>query len=92
MRLWMLVLFAILLALTAPACADWGPWTPLIGEWVSEVKDARGKVRATTTFEPELQGKVLVRRNHNDYGEGKVHEDLMVVHLRPGPADRRPLP
>jgi len=80
MRCRILALVVILLLSSVEARADWGPWTQLVGKWVSEGNDARGQVRATTTFEPDLQDRVLVRRNHNEYGEGKVHEDLMVVH------------
>jgi hypothetical protein len=56
-----------------------------MGEWVGEGTGAPGEGTGGFTFRLELQGRVLVRRNHADYPATKdrpdfSHEDLMVVY------------
>jgi hypothetical protein len=70
--------------------AEEDPWADfrfLLGSWVSESKP--GEPSGSFTFEPELQGKVLVRRNTASLGAAAgrpagTHEDLMVVYREPG--------
>lgn len=62
------------------------PWTPfqfLIGDWVGEGKEGQGSGHFSLT--PDLQGKVLVRKNHAELpaANGRpaaVHEDLMIIY------------
>jgi hypothetical protein len=85
----LVVAVAALLSLPAaaqPAAppADWKDWAPLIGEWEA---DAAGPGGATGSFvlALELEGRVLVRKNHADYPKtserpASRHEDLMVIY------------
>ena len=57
----------------------------LEGRWVGEGASEVGKGSGYASFERDLQGKVLVRRNHAEYpaSEGKppyVHDDLMIIY------------
>jgi hypothetical protein len=68
------------------AIAKGDPWEPfrfLIGEWVGEGKEGQGT--GFFSLAPDLQGKVLVRKNHADLPAGNsrpagVHDDLMVIY------------
>lgn len=56
----------------------------LLGAWEGEGGGVPGHGTGTFTFALELQGKVMVRRNHSEYPATKDrpasdHEDLMVV-------------
>jgi hypothetical protein len=72
--------------------ADNDPWAAcrfLIGEWTGEGSGQPGEGKGEFTLLPDLQGKVLVRRNRNEIPKGPgqppaIHEDLMVVY----PAER----
>lgn len=56
----------------------------LVGKWVG-VADAAGTQlgagSGACSFELELNGKILVRKNSAAYASGVVHDDLMVVYL-----------
>jgi hypothetical protein len=75
-------------ATASGAEADKDPWAAfrfLIGEWVGEGAGQPGQGKGEFTFLPELQGKVLVRRNRAETAAAPgrpamVHEDLMVVY------------
>ena len=61
----------------------WGPFQFLIGNWVGEGKEGQGSGYFSLT--PDLQGKVLVRKNHAELpaANGRpaaVHEDLMIIY------------
>jgi len=63
---------------------DWEAWKFLQGKWVGEGSSELGQGSGYFSFEPDLQNKVWVRRNHSEYPATKarptyVHEDLMVV-------------
>ena len=74
----------------APARAEEDPWADfrfLIGTWVSEARPEEGS--GSFTLEPDLGGKILLRRNIADLSAGKgrpaaKHEDLMIVYREPG--------
>src|SRR5205085_11953778 len=76
--------FALLALGTARALpAAWSDFDPLAGAWVA---DSSGPGTPTGGFEfvPDLQGRVLVRRNFAEYPKTKDrpatrHEDLMVI-------------
>jgi len=56
------------------------PLRPLLGAW--EGSDPEQHATGRFTLEPELGGKILVRRNHNDSPQGH-HDDLMIVFAAP---------
>ena len=63
---------------------DWGPIQYLVGDWTGEGSGAPGQGTGWFSFKPDLQGKILVRKNHAEYPATKerpayVHDDLMVV-------------
>lgn len=70
------VAFAQQQALPMP---DWSAWQPLIGHWVAD-PSPDGAV-GSFSFAPDLQSRVLMRKNVADYPKTKVHhEDLLVVY------------
>jgi hypothetical protein len=58
----------------APPMPDWKSFQFLIGTWAAQPDPNSGG----TTIEPDLQGRVLVRRNFSLTG-GSRHEDLMII-------------
>lgn len=60
--------------------ADWSAWQPLVGNWVADPMPD-GAV-GSFSFTPDLQKRVLVRKNVADYPKTTRahHEDLMVVY------------
>jgi hypothetical protein len=78
---------AVLAALLLPAAlaaADWGPVEFLVGRWTGEGGGEPGTGSGAFTLAPDLQGKILVRKNFATYpaAEGRPafrHDDLMVV-------------
>ena len=63
----------------------WGPVQYLVGDWIGEGGGAPGQGTGSFSFTPDLQGKVLVRKNHSEYPKSQeraaaVHDDLMVVY------------
>jgi hypothetical protein len=72
---------------------SWDSWRFLLGEWTGEGGGQPGQGTGTFSFNFDLQGKVLVRRNHADYHVTKdrpasSHEDLMVIYQEEGPRTR----
>lgn len=72
-----------------PVPDPWAPWAFLLGEWKGEGSGAPGEGGGAFTLLPELERKVLVRRNTSDYpaanGRPAVHhEDLMVISAEGG--------
>lgn len=73
-----------------PVQADedsWADFRFLIGAWISEGKPADGS--GSLTLEPDLGGKILVRRNAADLPAAngrpaRKHEDLMVIYKEQG--------
>jgi len=79
-----LACLAALLASTALA-ADWGPVQFLIGHWTGEGGGQPGNATGAFSLEPDLQEKVLVRKNFAEYpaAAGRPafrHDDLMIVY------------
>jgi hypothetical protein len=83
----------ILLALSGLVKAADGPGALkqlefLLGNWAGEAsaqESAVGAGRGGYSFEPQLDGKILVRKNHSEYTSGVKHADLMIVYLEDGP-------
>lgn len=65
--------------------ATWAPLAFLVGNWEG-VDNGAGGSRGSFSLQPDLGGKVLVRRNVNESPQGR-HEDLMVLY-REGDAFR----
>ena len=68
---------------------QWKQWEFLVGDWVGEGAGKPGEGTGGFTFERQLDGNVLVRRNKADYpAQGGrpafSHEDLMIVFPDPG--------
>ena len=62
-------------------------WKAMQGKWVGEGTSEMGQGAGYFSFEPDLLGKVWVRRNHAEYPSPNnsappaIHEDLMVVYV-----------
>lgn len=61
-------------------------WKWLLGEWVGEGNGQPGKGSGEFSLFPDLDNKILVRKNHSEYPATKdkpkiIHDDLMVVYL-----------
>jgi hypothetical protein len=68
---------------------NWDSWRFLLGKWAGKASGQPGEGTGTFTFRFELQGKILVRRNRDDFPATKdhpasSHEDLMVVYPETG--------
>jgi hypothetical protein len=80
---------AVLLGGTDAGEKEWDSWTPLLGEWTAEGGGKPGQGTGEFSFQIELQGKVLVRKNRSDYpaSQGRpasTHEDLMIFYRELG--------
>ncbi|MGA2593186.1 MAG: hypothetical protein ABSH32_24995, partial [Bryobacteraceae bacterium] len=67
---------------------DWGALQYLLGDWTGEGSGGPGQGAGSFSFQPDLQGKILVRKNHAEYPATKeraafVHDDLMIVYREP---------
>ncbi len=63
----------------------WTEWRPFMGTWVGIGSGQPGQGAGEFSFEPELQGAVLVRHNYAEYPASKDkpgyrHDDLMVIY------------
>ncbi|WP_161663968.1 hypothetical protein [Corallococcus silvisoli] len=56
------------------------PFAFLLGTWDAAGGGTPGASAGTFTFQPDVQGQVLVRRNESSTPAG-IHEDLMVLYL-----------
>lgn len=64
---------------------QWEKWNYLIGEWVGEGNGKPGQGEGKFSFQTDLDGKILVRRNHTVFPEtpnskAAVHDDLLIVY------------
>lgn len=80
-----LIVAALLCSVTA--CAqDWGPLEFLVGHWTGEGATAdQGSGAGAFSFTPDLQGKVLLRKNFAEYPQANGrpayrHDDLMIIY------------
>ena len=80
----LLIVATFLISLTAKA-DDWGPLQFLVGQWTGEGGGEPGQGSGSFSFTPDLQGKILVRKNVAEYPPSKEkpayrHDDLMVIY------------
>lgn len=64
----------------------WTNWSWLIGDWKGEGSGQPGQGGGTFSFNPDLDGKILVRKSHSEYPASgnrpaTIHNDLMIVSL-----------
>jgi hypothetical protein len=86
LRTWLalVVTFSLAGMGAAPKEDAWSPYRFLLGEWVGAGGGSPGKGSGTFSFALDLQGKVIVRKNHAEYPAtgGRpafAHDDLMVI-------------
>jgi len=68
---------------------DWKPLSWLIGDWTASGTGGPGQGSGSFSFQPDLQGKILVRKSFAEYpatGNKPAyrHDDLMVVYSEAG--------
>src|SRR5689334_8984346 len=87
----LLVPLVLLLSIPAfaeerPATDPWAGLRFLVGEWVGVGSGKPGEGTGGFTFAPDLDGKILLRKNFSEFppkpGEkhGMRHEDLLIVY------------
>jgi hypothetical protein len=64
----------------------WEKWSWLIGTWTGEGSGKPGMGSGEFSLVPDLDKKVLIRKNHSEYPAAKdkpeiIHDDLMIVYL-----------
>jgi hypothetical protein len=67
--------------------AAWKKLDFLVGKWVGVAgpnETPLGAGQGAFSFQPELNRKILVRRNEARYESGASHDDLMVIYLEGG--------
>ena len=90
-----LAVFVLVLACPlAHADEDWGALRYLVGNWTGEGGGGPGQGSGWFSFQPDVQGKVLVRKNHSEYPatngqQPTVHDDLMIVYREPDSTGER---
>ncbi|MFN7923048.1 MAG: hypothetical protein U0Q16_23300 [Bryobacteraceae bacterium] len=86
------ILLAGLLAAGAFAQEPWAKLDFLLGKWTAAAgpKDTpNGAAQGGFSFEPDLDRKIIIRRNTAVYASGPRHDDLMVIYLdSPGGSPR----
>jgi len=91
-RVWTLCVVTLLLCCAAQPkaeAANWDSWRFLLGKWTGKASGQPGEGTGTFSFRFELQGKILVRRNRDDFPATKEraafsHEDLLVIYPETG--------
>jgi hypothetical protein len=66
--------------------AAWKQLDFVIGKWsgfAGEKDTPLGAGQGAFSFEPELGGKIIVRRNNATYASGVQHDDLLVIYADP---------
>ncbi len=82
-------------ALCAEAPDIWEGWAFLRGDWVGTGTGRLGEGTGVFSFHPELDGRILVRKNRVEYpsrdgsGLAVVHEDLLIVYPGSSPSGFR---
>jgi hypothetical protein len=82
----LLVITTLLLCSLAAGAQDWGPLQFLVGHWIGEGSTAdQGAGTGAFSFTPDLQGKILLRKNFAEYPQANSkpayrHDDLMIIY------------
>lgn len=81
-----LFLFCAAASAQQNSAPNWDTWKFLQGKWVGEGYNETTQGSGYATFEPDLQNKVWVRRNHAEYpgtngSSAQVHDDLMIIYF-----------
>ncbi len=68
-----------------PIKINWDSWKFLIGEWVGEGGGNPGQGTGGFTFYPDLQNRILIRKNFANYpptnnNPAFRHDDLMIIY------------
>ena len=76
----LVVLFAAATSLLAQAPPNWDRWQFLIGDWPVKAAESPVNGAGGFSFQPQLDNRILVRKNHTDYPATKErsaysHED-----------------
>ena len=84
-RCLLLVLAFLVAPLWSQSKDDWAPLRFLIGDWVGEGGGDPGKGSGYFSFQPDLQKKIVVRKNHAEYPATKdrpafSHDDLTIIY------------
>jgi len=63
----------------------WSKWKFLIGTWEGEGNGQPGKGSGNFSFQKDLDGKILIRKNHSEYPAtadkpATVHDDLLIIY------------
>jgi hypothetical protein len=83
-----------LLAFCGPNClhaqertdhSGWKKYAFLVGNWIGEGNGQPGQGKGSFSIEPDLNGRVLVRKNHSEYPAtaqrpALTHDDLMIIY------------
>lgn len=83
-RLLALGLVITLFSLRAQTGDAWKSLDFLLGNWIgtaSAHETPHGAGQGEYSFKPELDHKIIVRRNNANYDSGVRHSDLMVIYL-----------
>lgn len=88
----LLALPFVFLSVLAAQQTENDPWAPLqflVGEWTGEGGGQPGQAAGRSSFEPGLEGQILVRKSYAEYPAAKDrpayrHDDLMIMHREPG--------
>jgi hypothetical protein len=83
MRWRLFVLLAMVASLSGQSGDNWSKLDFLVGDWtgVAGEKDTPlGAGEGEFSFQPELNRKIVVRRNNAHYNSGAQHDDLMVIY------------
>jgi hypothetical protein len=82
---WIALLFSASCAFGQPLRAGvWKKFDFLVGKWTGVAggrETPLGAGQGAFSFEPQLDGKIIVRRNTAAYESGVKHDDLMVIYL-----------
>jgi hypothetical protein len=85
------ILFAAILLVSSQLLSgqqtknSWEKWNSLIGEWIGEGSGQPGQNEGTFSFQTDLDGNILVRKNHTVFPAtanslAKIHDDLLIVY------------
>lgn len=85
------VLFISAVSFGQAAKPDWSTWNFMIGEWTAAQTGGQLGQASSALFslKPDLQGAILMRKNHAEYpaSTGRpaiVHDDLMTIYQENG--------